>query len=58
MTDDQDLFDWKRERNRKSAKQLNDRLRRQRREEISDVLSRYGHEMPSIDDLEPPPKID
>lgn len=58
MTDDQDLLDWKRERNRKSVKQLNDRLRRQRRKEIADLLSRYGHELPAIDDLEPPPKID
>ena len=57
MTDDQDLYDWKHQRNRKSAKQLSDRLTRQRREETEDILSRYGHNLP-MDDLEPPPRID
>ena len=58
MTDDQDVADWKRDRVRKSAKQLADRLRRQRREEVEDMMARYGHDLPPIDDLEPPPRID
>jgi hypothetical protein len=57
-TDDQDLGDWKAERNRKAAKQLADKLSRRQRDEWDDILSRYGRELPPIDDSEAPPRID
>ena len=50
--------DWKERRNHLSAKQLAERLTRQRREEYRDLLARYGHDLPEMDDLEPPPKVD
>lgn len=56
MTDDQDLYDWKHQRNRKSAKQLSDRLTRQRRDDADELLRRYEDER--VDDLEPVPRID
>ena len=50
--------DWKERRNHLSAKQLAERLTRQRREEYRDLLARYGHDLPEMDDDEPPPKVD
>lgn len=56
MTDDQDLYDWKHNRNRKAAKQLSDRLKQRQREETYEILVRYADRQ--VDDLEPPPRID
>ena len=56
MTDDQDIGDWKRQRNRKSAKQLSDRLTRQRRDDADELLRRYEDER--VDDRESVPRID
>ena len=57
MTDDQDLYDWRRTQNRKEIKKAVERAKRLRREEVEDILSRYGRELP-IDDNEPPPRVD
>lgn len=57
MTDDQDLYDWRRKQNRKEIKKAVERAKRLRREEVEDILSRYGRELP-IDDNEPPPRVD
>ena len=57
MTDDQDLYDWRRTQNRKAIKKAVERAKRLRREEVEDILSRYGRELP-IDDHEPPPRVD
>ena len=55
MQNDED--NWKAERNRKAARQLADKLSRRQRDEWDDILSRYGRELPPIDDSEAPPKI-
>lgn len=57
MTDDQDLYDWRRNQNRKAIKKAVERAKRLRREEVEDILARYGRELP-IDDHEPPPRVD
>ena len=54
-TDDQDLHDWRRD-NRKSHKQIIDKITRQRRKEADEVLRRYDDER--VDDAEPMPRID
>lgn len=56
-TDDQDLGDWKMERNRKALRQAAERLRwreRERRDELARRLDEYGGEA----DREPVPRID
>ena len=57
MTDDQDLYDWRRTQNRKAIKKAVERAKRLRREEVEDIMARYGRELP-IDDIEPLPKVD
>lgn len=58
MTDDQDLHDWKRDRNRKSLKKLEEQMRRQRRLEAEEVHRRYEEERQQRNDAQPFPRID
>jgi hypothetical protein len=58
VTDDQDVFDWKRDRGRRSPKQLQDRETRRRRELSDELQRRYEQDRPGLDDLGPPPRVD
>ena len=56
MTDDQDLYDWRRSENRKAIRRAVERSRSRQREEAEGLARRYADER--VDDVEPPPRVD
>lgn len=47
---DQDVPDWKRQRNAKSARQLAERITRDRRRQTAELMERYEREAERVSD--------